>query len=300
MVACGKCRQPLQMSVSALNVGIPALQSRWQAVVQATCETCGFTLQPLLTHSGTLDFDHSIHFMPENVEASSIPADSSTPSYRTMIVGRGADGPHLQFRVARVQDDDVWVSVREGSIQDGTCIGPDGNADLMADMAEEYLDQFWTLTSKWQLPTRLVQVMPSLVLLFTAAELGIKAFYVRTGRAQDARGTSHGLMELYANLSADDRQDIERRFRAHEDVAPLKAMGIELPKIEDVLFRYVMSYDSGGVYMDARYFAEPTTLLPSSSNLHGSNLIKSHTPYPVFLPTIVRVTIDAYRAAPTT
>ena len=47
--------------------------------------------------------------------------------------------------------------------------------------------------------------------------------------------------------------------------------------------------------MDVRYFAEPITMLPQSSNLHGSNLVKGLTPYPVFLPAIVEALLEAYR-----
>ena len=42
--------------------------------------------------------------------------------------------------------------------------------------------------------------------------------------------------------------------------------------------------------MDVRYYAEPTTKLH-----HGSNLVKGRTPYPVFLPDVVRALIDTYR-----
>ena len=49
---------------------------------------------------------------------------------------------------------------------------------------------------------------------------------------------------------------------------------------------------AGSVYMATRYFAEPTTMLKSDS-LKGGNLVKQ-TPYPIFLPIVVRTVLDVY------
>ncbi len=47
--------------------------------------------------------------------------------------------------------------------------------------------------------------------------------------------------------------------------------------------------------MDSRYYAEPTTMFRPTSDLHGANLVKGGTLYPIFLPDVVRALIDTYR-----
>ena len=49
-----------------------------------------------------------------------------------------------------------------------------------------------------------------------------------------------------------------------------------------------------GAYQEAKFYAEPTTMLPEASKLRGANLIKGNTPYPTFLPYLVEAIVDCY------
>ena len=64
----------------------------------------------------------------------------------------------------------------EARIQTGTGVDQYGDPDLMTEFAKEYLKQHWVLLQPGRLPQTLVEVMPSLLLLVTAAELAMKAF----------------------------------------------------------------------------------------------------------------------------
>ena len=50
----------------------------------------------------------------------------------------------------------------------------------MVEFAEEYLRQFRTLMPTGRLPGNLKEVMPALLLLVTATELAVKAFWIRS------------------------------------------------------------------------------------------------------------------------
>ena len=138
--------------------------------------------------------------------------------------------------------------------------------------------------------------MPSLLLLVTSAEQALKAFWIRSERP--TRG--HPLIELYDGLdglSVGYKTEIEHAFCRSQVVASVLENGQEAPRIEDVLSVYSNTYGHrDGVYVDVRYFAEPTTMLPKSSDLYGANLVKSLTPYPVFLPAIVEALLEAYKS----
>ena len=106
----------------------------------------------------------------------------------------------------------------------------------------------------------------------------------------------HSLKDLYDNLNNEYKIETERLFRQSEIVAAILEHGQEIPTIEHILSIYSNTYGQrDGVYVDVRYFAEPTTMLPQSGNLHGTNLVKSLTPYPVFLPAVVEALLEAYR-----
>ena len=162
----------------------------------------------------------------------------------------------------------------------------------MAEMAREYLRQFWTLLPRGRFPNSLKEAMPALLLLVTSAELALKAFGIRSENPAHV----HALKDLYDDLNNECKIEIERLFRQSEIVAAILDLGQEAPTIEQILSLYSNTYGQrDGVYVDVRYFAEPTTMLPQSSNLHGSNLVKGLTPYPVFLPAIVEALLEAYR-----
>ena len=134
--------------------------------------------------------------------------------------------------------------------------------------------------------------MPALLLLVTSAELALKSFGIRSENL--ARG--HSLKALYDDFSNEYQIETERFYHQSEIVAAILEHGQEAPTIEHILSIYSDTYGQGdGVYMDVRYYAEPTTMLPRSSGYYGANLGKTPTPYPVFLPTVVEALLDAYR-----
>ena len=162
----------------------------------------------------------------------------------------------------------------------------------MTDFAETYLEQFWKLLPPDRLPDGISAIMPALLLLVTAAELAIKAFQIRSDGSQ---APIHPLPDLYKSLDDEHREEAQRRFAASPVAAKLSAACAEPPAIEGILRRYATTYDeNSGVYIDSRYYAEPTIRL-RSEHLKGANLVKGNTPYPVFLPAIVRALIDTYR-----
>ena len=76
----------------------------------------------------------------------------------------------------------------------------------------------------------------------------------------------------------------------------LRALDGDVPTVEMILNVYSGTYGgASNVHMDARYYAEPTTMFREASGLRGANLVKGNTPYPIFLPYVVRSLVDAYR-----
>ena len=182
----------------------------------------------------------------------------------------------------------------EGRIQTGNSIGRFGDPDLMAKFAEEYLKCFHSIMPKDRFPGTIVEIMPALLILFTSAELALKASLIRSNAPSKIR-RSHVLNELYKGLEQNHIEEIERRFINSEINTPLNNLGHPTPAIDKILGLYSNSYGgNGGIYEDSRYFPEPTTDLPPDSGLRGSNLIKGLTPYPVFLPYVARAIIDTY------
>lgn len=144
-----------------------------------------------------------------------------------------------------------------------------------------------------RLPNSLVELMPALLLLVTATELALKAYWIRSGRPLPR---SHSLLDLHGELDLEHREEIERRLAASSPNSALSVVGADALKAVDVLRVYSQTYGGGSnVYMDSRYYAEPTTMLPQYSGLHGANLSKGSAPYPIFLPALVRVLVDTYR-----
>ena len=84
--------------------------------------------------------------------------------------------------------------------------------------------------------------------------------------------------------------------RPCEPNARLKSVGEAKSTVLDVLTVYDRSYGGASkVYMDTRYYAEPTTTFGKSTGLHGASLVKSNTPYPIFLPHVVESLIETFR-----
>ena len=188
--------------------------------------------------------------------------------------------------------DHVLFPTFEGTIQDGTVVDQHGKPELMVDFAEEYLRQFWTLLPIGQLPNRLMEIMPALLLLFTSTELALKAFWIRSNHQL----VGHSLTDLYQKLDPKHKRYIEGRFAVSEPCSILRALDGDVPTVEMILNVYSGTYGgASNVHMDARYYAEPTTMFREASGLRGANLVKGNTPYPIFLPYVVRSLVDAYR-----
>ena len=201
-------------------------------------------------------------------------------------------GPTLSYPATFSDAGQVLFPTFEGTLQDGTVVDQHGDPELMADFAEEYLRQFWTLMPTGRLPHTLKEIMPALLLLFTATELALKAFWIRSGK----QVTSHSLTDLYRELNAEHRKNIETRFAGSDLNGALAALGADAPSVELILSAYSGTYGgASNVHMDSRYYAEPTTMFREASGLRGANLVKGNTPYPIFLPYVVKSLTDAYR-----
>ena len=180
----------------------------------------------------------------------------------------------------------------EGNVQDGTVIDRHGNPDLLLEFAEQYFRLFRSIMPTQNLPNSLIEFMPALHLLVVAVELGLKAYLVRS----DKRDFGHSLEQLYDNLDPSYRKEIETRFVKSSLNSNLVNMGIAPPTVKTILNSYDNTYGGQSkVYMDTRYYAEPTTTFKPSSDLHGANLVKSQNPYPIFLPEIAATLFDTYR-----
>ena len=200
----------------------------------------------------------------------------------------------LGYPAAFRTGESVLFPTHEGNIQDGTLIDRYGDPDLVMDFAEQYCKQFRAILPKKRLPNGLSEFMPALLLLVVATELAIKAFLIRSGTSYH---NIHSLPELYDHIECDQKKEIEKQFADSDSNSKLKRLGIECRTVKEILGAYDKSYGGPStVYMDTRYFAEPTTkTFRQSSSLHGANLVKGNTPYPIFLPTIVNILIRTYR-----
>ena len=198
----------------------------------------------------------------------------------------------VQFPAVFRVGENVLFPTFEGNVQDGTAIDQYGDPDLMLEFSEQYFKLFRSIMPVGRLPSSLVELMPALHLLVVAAELGLKAYLIRN----DETDFGHSLQQVYDNLDRSHRNEIELRFAKSVLNTNLATLGLEPPSIKKILRIYDNTYGGESkVYMDTRYYAEPTTTFKRSSNLHGASLVKSHNPYPIFLQEIVSILIDTYR-----
>ena len=270
------------------SVGVPRLANLGQFVVRHCCSGCGARLPRFQARTFLDGPPFGAEVLAPN------PARSPADGIELVSLSRNTPNSRVFFQYPGVRVQDGWevVPVTEPTIQDATTIDRHGDPDLMADFADEYLDQFEKLLPSGRLPDNLPPLMPALLLLVTSAELAIKAFHIRSGGPQPQ---SHSLTGLHSSLRAEHRDEAQRRFAASPVAAKLSEAGGHPPTIEGILGQYAATYDaSSGVYTDCRYYAEPTTML-KSENLKGTNLVKASTPYPVFLPEIARALIDTFR-----
>ena len=188
--------------------------------------------------------------------------------------------------------ENVLYPTFEGNVQDGTLIDRHGSPDLLLEFAEQYFRLFCSIMPTERLPNGLIELMPVLHLLIVATELALKAYLMRN----DKTSYGHSLGKLYGNLDLEHRNEIEARFAKSGPNSNLAAIDIDSPSVKAILSTYDNTYGGQSqVYMDTRYYAEPTTTFKPSSDLHGANLVKSQNPYPIFLPEIVSILFDTYR-----
>ena len=204
--------------------------------------------------------------------------DGIRRGYISLRSGAGSRKASVDYMFAHSDDQSVLWPMHEARVQTGTGVDQYGNPDLMADFAKEYLKQHRVLLQTGRLPQTLVEVMPSLLLLVTAAELAMKAF---TLRSKGEQPRIHDLVDLYDGLDSEHRAAIESRFGRCEIVVGLTSIGADAPKIRHILGTYADIYGGKrGAYQEAKFYAEPTTMLPGDRDLRGAPLIKGNTPYP--------------------
>ena len=194
----------------------------------------------------------------------------------------------LNYQGVLVSGQNVLYPAHEGRLSSGHAIDRYGDPDLMTEFAVEYLKQYWVVVPKGRLPHTISEMMPALNLLVNAAELALKADLIRSGN----NSGGHSLTELYARVDRQHQEEIERRFAESPPNTNLQTLGSEPPTVNSVLSTYEYGSGWNSVYLDTRYFAEPTTKV-KSRDAQGGNLVKD-IPYPIFLPVVVQTIIDVY------
>ena len=289
-VTCPQCgNEDLDVDpISRFRLGIPRLSEMQQTVVVLSCRQCRSSSQFNILGRERPGFSHFMHLSndgepgPDDLQRGHISLWAESRPRHAIV--------SLDFVHSGGQG--VLWPVFEARIQTGEAIDQYGDADLMADFAREYLRQHWALLQPGRLPQTLVEAMPSLLLLVTAAELVLKAFILRS-RGGPPR--IHDLVELYDSLDPDHQAAIESRFGRCQLVAGLASLGVDAPAVRHILGVYADIYGGRrGAYQEAKFYAEPTTMLPDS-DLQGANLVKGNTPYPTFMPYLVEAIIDSYR-----
>ena len=278
---CGGEQELLSRPRRVLLHALPELRSPAEIVDPLACANCGCEVRTTFRYVST---DRPVRppGTPENRPA----AEMCTGLVRS-INGRVA--MFLQYPAVSVSapGSNVLFPVHEGRLSGGLCIDRHGDPDLMAAFSAEYLKQYRAIVPKGRLPQSMVEMMPPLLLLLNAAELALKADLIRSEKLI----VGHGLQDRYGELEDEHRDEVDRRFADAALNAPINALGADRPTVESVLRVYGQSFGST-VYMDTRYFAEPTTMLREPS-LKGGNLVKD-TPYPIFLPVVVQTMLDVY------
>lgn len=281
---CHKCGdQEFRVeSDKTYRLAVPWLSSFLQREVEYACTACGEVRQWGSTFFSLGDGHRSIPLRPPSA------VDVVKTKY-SRVAHRTSDRSFISVDYPAVYRDgeNVLFPTSEGNIQDATMVDRYGDPDLMAEFADEYLRQFWTLMPTGRLPANLKEVMPPLLLLVTATELAVKAFWIRSEKPMKP---SHSLVDLHEELDPEHKHEVEQRFAGARPNLALSTLGADRPTVTHLLQQYSQTYGGeSSVYMDVRYYAEPTT-----KHHHGHSLVKGHTPYPIFLPDLVRALIDTY------
>ncbi|MDE0077149.1 MAG: hypothetical protein OXO50_06495 [Caldilineaceae bacterium] len=291
---CPECRRRnlTVLPFKDYRLHIPQLASSFQRQFELYCGACQ---KVVARHEFLIDANGNLLSSPLSMPLSAPMVNEATRAINTQFIRDVQDISYLlsiQFPSVLDEDGEVLFPANEGTIQDGTSVDRYGRPDLMAGSAEEYLRQFNVLMPREQLPARLIEIMPALLILVTATELAIKAYLIRSDKHQKG---NHSLSKLFNQLDTEQIARIEESFACLEICSKLTALGENAPRVIDILELYSSTYgDVSNVYMDCRYYAEPTSNFRKSSSLHGETLLKPHTPYPIFLPEVVKVLIDNY------
>ena len=289
-VACPKCgSEDLKVDpISRFRLGVPHLRELQQAVVVLSCRPCRSDFQFRIQGLNRPSFSHFMHLGNEGKPAS----DGLRRGHISLWPDMSTRGPFVGYGFVHSEEQGVLWPLHEARIQAGGVIDRHGDPDLMADFAKEYLKQHRVLLQPGRLPNTLIEVMPSLLLLVTAAELVLKAFILRSKGEQPR---THDLVELYDGLDSEHQAAIESRFGRCQLVEGLTSIGAVAPEIWHLLSTYADIYGGKrGAYQEAKFYAEPTTMLPEGSDLQGANLSKGNTPYPTFMPYLVEAIVDCY------
>ena len=289
-VACPKCgNQDLRPDpISRFRLGIPHLSELQQDVVILSCRPCRSSFQFPIQGRNRPGFSHIMHVGNDDKPE----PDGLRRGHIFLRSDTGSRFASVDYGFVHSGEQGVLWPVREARIQTGAAVDQYGDPDLMADFAKEYLQQHRVLLQPGRLPQTLVEVMPSLLLLVTAAELALKAFILRS-KGEPPR--THDLVEIYDSLNSEHQAAIESRFGRCQLVAGLTSLGVDAPQIQHILGTYADIYGGKrGAYQEAKFYAEPTIMLPEVSDLRGASLIKGNTPYPTFMPYLAEAIVDCY------
>ena len=290
---CSKCgdQELIQKPPEIFRHGLPQLKSPLEIDIKFVCPNCDREVTRE-THYLAMDIDG---YQPGTTKSDDAQENGVVRKHAQVLRNSSNEKllTALQYLAVYRAGDNVLFPTHEGTIQDGTVIGRYGKPDLVIELAEEYFKQYRAIFPSGRLPNTLIEIMPALHLLVTATELAIKAFLIRS----DKSVKTHTLSGLYEDLDCEHRKEIERRFSDSGPNSNLKRLRVDGPTAKNILGMYDNTYSGeSSVYMDTRYYAEPTTTTFKQSNdLYGANLVKGNTPYPIFLPVVVRALIDTFR-----
>ena len=143
-----------------------------------------------------------------------------------------------------------------------------------------------------RLPNGVPEIMPALLMLVVAAELALKALWIRTEKLLER---THSLAALYNDLDEEEKTEIERRFKSAILPAQLLRIGAVPPSVGQILDTYSSTYGGdSNAYVDARYYAEPTTMFAKKSGVYAANLVKAFTPFPIYMPEVVQALLETF------
>lgn len=271
---CGGDQQQRQGQQRVIRHALPQLASPVEVETPLICAVCG----------SEVGSDNK--WLPTDARELRVAEGSTAGEYRNGHILRFDGRSIASLNYPGRLTGDVLLPTHEGHLSHGEVVDRNGEPDLMAAFAVEYLKQHRAIMPKGRLPLTVSEMMPALHLLVVAAELALKAYLLRSSTS--TRG--HDLQTLYGLFRDEHRCEIESRFASMALNANLKAIGEETVTVDSVLRSYG-EWVGTTVYNETRYFAEPTTQL--KRNLKGATLTKGIR-YPIFLPFAVETLIDVY------